>query len=123
MKKISNTKEGINHHFYSLIVPENILISFEVDKIEEKEEVLKVYLTEKQGEIPMSEVDLVLNGYMNPIEIQSFPVQGKACYLYLSRRRWKKRGTNEDVYNQYKYATEGCKTTPEFGAFLKEINR
>ena len=122
MKKISTSPGEINRHLYSLIVPSNILLDFEIERVEEKEETLFVYLVEKQENKPPCDEDLVLNGYMNPVEIQSFPIQGKACFLHLKRRRWKKRGTKEDLFNTYKYTEKACKTTPDFGAFLKEIN-
>ena len=123
MKKKSQTQGEIAGHLYSLIVPENILENFEIERVEEQENTLNIYLTEKQENKPDREVELVRNGYMNPVEIQSFPVQGKACYLHLKRRRWKKKGTQEDLHNSYKYTAESCKTTPEFGAFLKGFNR
>lgn len=119
---MSTTRGDINNHLYSLIVPSNILLDFEIERVEEKEETLFVYLIEKQENKPQCDVDLVQNGYMNPIEIQSFPIQGKACFLNLKRRRWKKKGGKEDFFNTYKYTANSCKTTPEFGAFLKEIN-
>lgn len=64
-----------------------------------------------------------LNGYMNPIELQTFPTQGKEVFLVLKRRRWKLFGSEASYFNEYDFYEEGMKATKEFGAFLKEIGR
>lgn len=121
MKNISQNEFQITHHIYSLVVPKEMLQDFDIDKVEESDELLLIHLTEKLINVPQSTKELVLNGYMNAQEIQGFPVQGKSCYYNLRRRRWKEKGTQKDLFNSYNYAVEGSKTTPDFGAFLKEI--
>ena len=121
MKNISQSESQINNHIYSLVVPKDMLQDFDIDKVEESEETLLIYLTEKLINIPKSTEELVSNGYLNPIEIQGFPVQGKSCCYNLRRRRWKEKGTQKDLFNSYNYVVEGSKTTPDFGTFLKEI--
>ena len=106
-----------------MIVPEEILAHFEIESVEEKEEELLISLIEKGSSLPNKDIDLVLNGYFNPIEITSFPVMGKQCYLRLKRRKWKnKHSADTKIYsNSYEFTVEGTKATKKFGSFLKDI--
>ena len=123
MEKKSEDQASIQSHLYSLFVPQEILNSFSIASIEEKDEDLFVYLIEKEDCIPDKSLDLVQNGYMNPVELNSFPVVGKRCYLRLTRRKWKIRGANgsQSYTNTYDFALEGTKATKLFGSFLKEF--
>ena len=118
-------KEDIQTQIYGLVIPKEILVSFEIENIKESEEIVEIDLVEKER-IPAQLVgkQAVLNGYMNPIELQSYPIQGRKCYLKLKRRRWKVQGTTDSTncHNEYDFAGEGTKTTKMFGAFLKENN-
>jgi hypothetical protein len=124
MQKISKSPSEISSHLYSLLVPAEILSSFCVHSIAEQSELLIIELWEDESLNPSTALglDLVQNGFMNYIELQSFPVQGKSCYLRLRRRRWKEKATGKGTYyNQYVYASEGTKATKSFGNFLKSI--
>lgn len=123
MEKQSTDQSSIQSHLYSLLVPQEILNSFEIATVKEKDEDLFIYLLEKESSIPNKELDLVLNGYMNPVELNSFPVSGKRCYLRLTRRKWKVRGSSgsSSYTNTYDFALEGTKATKLFGSFLKEF--
>lgn len=123
MVKKSEDQASIQSHLYSLFVPQEILNSFSIASIEEKEEDLFIYLIEKEDCIPGKSLDLVQNGYMNPVELNSFPVVGKRCFLRLTRRKWKIRGSNgsKSYTNAYDFALEGTKATKLFGSFLKEF--
>ncbi len=111
-----------------LLVPEEILNHFEYESIEEISGVYRINLVEKKDpnhypkEI-LGKGERTLDGYLNPIELQSFPAKGKEVFLYLRRRRWKVKGSSKSYYNTYTFNEEGMKATKEFGAFLKEINR
>ena len=63
--------------------------------------------------------EVVRCGYMNPCEIQTFPIAGCEAFIYIRRRRWKEKGGRESYFNTYKHTIEGIKCTPKFGAFLK----
>ena len=123
MEKKSEDQASIQSHLYSLFVPQEILNSFSIASIEEKDEDLFIYLIEKEDCIPDKSLDLVQNGYMNPVELNSFPVVGKRCFLRLTRRKWKIRGSTgaKSFTNTYDFALEGTKATKLFGAFLKEF--
>lgn len=105
-----------------LVVPSEILTHFEVSEIQDFTDRTEITLTEKENLIPaaLRDKSAVLNGYWNAIELQTFPQQGKACYLKLRRRKWKEAGGGESYGNNYHYNIDGTKATRDFGAFLKE---
>lgn len=118
----------MNTELIRLLVPDEILLDFEYEKLEELSGVIRVHLVEKTDpkHYPKSLIGKgkrSLNGYMNPIELQTFPTKGKEVFLLLKRRRWKLVGSNQSHYNSYTFHEEGMKATREFGAFLKEIGR
>lgn len=111
-----------------LIVPDEILAHFTYERLEELSGVIRIYLIEKDdpNHYPKSLIGKgkrSLNGFMNPIELQTFPTKGKEIFLLLKRRRWKLEGSNKSHFNSYSFNEEGMKATREFGAFLKEIGR
>ncbi len=112
----------------SLFVPDEILAHFEYDQLEELSGVIRVHLVERQDPNHYPKEILgkgirFLNGFMNPIELQTFPTKGKEVFLLLKRRRWKLEGSNTSYYNTYSFNEKGMKATKEFGVFLKELGR
>ncbi|MCF6270405.1 MAG: hypothetical protein L3J41_11880 [Melioribacteraceae bacterium] len=108
----------------SLVAPGELSKSFSLTKIREKKEHIIIEFEEDSELIPkeLEGKDVVLNGYMNPIEMQTFPLKDKAVYLLVKRRRWKIRGENKKSYhNSYNLTETGIKATPDFGAFLKAV--
>lgn len=111
-----------------LFVPDYILEHFEFEKLEEISGIIRLHLVEKKdpNHFPKAIIGKgkrSLNGFMNPLELQTFPTQAKEVFLLLKRRRWKLAGSNKSYYNSYSFCQEGIKATKEFGAFLKEIGR
>lgn len=111
-----------------LLIPSYILAHFEFEKVEELGGVYRLHLLEKHdvNHIPKGLIHkgkAVLNGFTNPIELQTYPIKGQEAFLYLTRRRWKLIGTSESSQNTYDFTQTGMKATKEFGAFLKEIGR
>ena len=124
MAKISESAAEISLHALSILIPEEILNSFELERVVENEKEILLSLVEKKECIPESlkGLDVVLNGFMNPATLQSFPLKGKNCYIHLRRRRWKLKGsesTPEKDHNDYEFTATGTLATKEFGAFLK----
>lgn len=118
----------MNTELIKLFVPDYILAHFDYESYEEVSGVIRIYLVEKQdpNHYPKSIIGKgkrSLNGYLNPMELQTFPTQAKEVFLYLKRRRWKLEGSNKSYFNTYTFNDEGMKATKEFGAFLKEIGR
>lgn len=111
-----------------LIVPDYILEHFDYQGLEQISGVIRIELVEKQdpNHLPKSILNkgqVLQDGFMNTLELQTFPTQGKEVYLLLKRRRWKIKGSSKSYYNTYDFHQEGMKATREFGAFLKEIGR
>lgn len=107
----------------SLIAPKEITNNFQLVEIAEKEKVITLYFEELETKIPieLQGKEVVLDGYLNKMELQTFPLKDKTVFLAVRRRRWKEKGTmGKSCCNNYNMHVEGMKTTNEFGAFLKE---
>ena len=112
----------------ALIVPKEILEHFDYDSYEDQNTCFIIRLIEKNdiAHIPkeiLHDGKAVLDGFMNTIELQTYPLKGKEVFLELKRRRWKKKGTSKGYFNTYDFNEKGIKATREFGSFLKEIGR
>lgn len=106
-----------------MIVPKEITDNFELIEIVEKTNMITLSFEELTSRIPnpLRGKEVVLDGYLNQLELQTFPLKDKTVYIALRRRRWKEKGDNKQSYsNTYELHKEGMKTTKEFGAFLKE---
>jgi len=107
----------------SLIAPGAISENFELKEIKEDAVSITIYFEEKSDLIPeaLRDKEVIMNGFLNPVELQTFPLKDKSVYLSIRRRRWKEKGKNKKSYsNEYDLYREGMKTTKEFGDFLKE---
>jgi len=105
-----------------VLFPKEIAIHFEISDIIESEDDIIICMQELKELIPDALVkakNIVLDGFCNPIELQSFPLKGKSVYLKLYRRRWKMSGEKEHYSNSYNIHPEGVKATTEFAFFLK----
>jgi len=106
-------------------LPKGWLQFFDISEIKERDREWDITLVEKETLIPaaLQKKNPVQNGYMNPVEIEDFPLRGKKTFLKFFRRRWKEEGLNESYFNEYDFHPEGMKATKEFGVFLKELDR
>ena len=119
-----------------LFAPQEILQDFNFEKLVDENGIYRIYMVEKDdvAHIPAElkkEVNgdlsnIVLDGYTNYLELQTFPAMGKEVFLYLKRRRWKikqdQRQEQKSYTNSYSYSEKGMKATKAFGDFLKEID-
>jgi hypothetical protein len=106
----------------SVFFPEEITLHFEIKSVDDKKEYIEIRFEELPELVPdaMSEnKEVVLDGFCNPLELQSFPLKGKPVYLKLYRRRWKYKGEKTHYSNSYNFNPEGVKATKEFASFLK----
>ncbi len=119
--------QDLLHKFAKQLVPEDILLSFDVIDIDDSSSIeLTISLIEKSDLTPKSEHELVLNGFLKDVELTHFPANGRVCYLRLKRRRWKIKNQpeiSECFYNSYDYTIEGTKATKSFGALLKSFGK
>ena len=118
----------MGHELVGLLVPAYILEHFEYESIETISGVIRIHLTEKEDashypKAMLGKGKIVKDGFINPIELQSYPTLGKEVFLVLKRRRWKIKRTTKGYFNTYTFYQKGMKATKEFGAFLKEIGR
>jgi len=106
----------------SLLIPEELIDNFEISKLIKRKSYYELRIEEREYLIPqaLKEKEVVLDGFCNPIELQSFPIKGRAFYIKVYRRRWKEKGSNIHYSNKYDLHYEGMKSTKEFGNFLKE---
>ncbi len=116
-------KEELLAGIIGLIAPGIISKNFEVTSIIEKRETITIVFEEKTDLVPkeLKGKEVVLDGFLNSVALQTFPLKDKMVYLSLKRRRWKELGTTGKSYsNTYDLHRQGMKTTKEFGTFLKE---
>jgi hypothetical protein len=117
------TKEDLYKELLSLVVPREITQDFELKEIVEKTTMITLYFEEFPDRRPkeLEGKEVVLDGFVNQIELQTFPLKDKTVHIAVRRRRWKAKGDKSKSYsNSYDLHLEGMKTTKEFGAFLKE---
>ena len=114
--------QAIIKDLLSVFFPEELTLHFEIKKVEEKKEYIRIRFEELQELVPTAMTEskeIVLDGFCNPLELQSFPLKGKPVYLYLYRRRWKYKGEKKHFSNTYEFNPDGVKATKEFANFLK----
>ena len=108
---------------FKVLFPEIITLHFEITNVLELKDRIEIRMEELAELLPRSlesVTDIVLDGFCNPVELQSFPLKGKPVYLNLYRRRWKQKGTKKHFSNSYNIHPEGVKATKEFASFLKD---
>ena len=107
----------------SVLFPEVLTLHFDIKTVKEFKDRIEIRMEELAELVPKSlesVTDIVLDGFCNSLELQSFPLKGKPVYLKLYRRRWKQKGAKEHFSNSYDIHLEGVKATKEFASFLKE---
>lgn len=86
--------------------------------------VLHLHLTEKNTDrIHPDSNHLLSKGFFPSITIEDFPIRGHQVFLHVRRRRWLQTQTGKVVYRDWTQVAKGTRTTKEFAAFLKQINR
>lgn len=106
-----------------LLLPEGLLQYFEIIEIEDSEESVILYLSERNT--PPKEYKgkkLSSKGFYDPITVQDFPLRGRPTNLKIKRRRWLVEESGEIVSRDWDLVAKGTRMTQEFASFLKEIN-
>jgi len=109
-------------HVLSVLIPESLSV-FHLVSVKEYPTYIELRLEDSADIIPIalqSCKDVVLDGFTNPLELQSFPLKGKPVYFKIYRHRWKESGSSQPYSHQYDLHPEGVKATHEFAAFLKD---
>lgn len=108
----------------SLLFPEGLLDFFEVQKVETKSTEYIFYLDEKNIVPSGYEASsLESKGFYDEESMTDFPLRGKRCTLKLRRRKWIEKSSKQVVKRNWSLVAKGTRTTEEFAAFLKELNR
>ena len=116
-------KKALYQELVSLVAPGIISEKFELISIIEKKGTITLLFEEKEELVPeeLKGKEVVSDGFVNEVGLQSFPLKDKEVYLSVRRRRWKEKGRQYPSFtNQYELFLKGMKTTKEFGVFLKE---
>jgi hypothetical protein len=121
----------MNEDLLRLLLPEGLLDYFELVAIKElgdcstKKDCYFIYLDEKNVLRSIENPgEYESKGFNNRTIIQDFPIRGKAVYLGIRTRRWRKKTIkSEEVKNDYSFITEGSKLTVELSDFLKDTGR
>ena len=108
----------------SAFLPSGILEYFSITSVDQQPNRLDIHLEEKNV-IPeeYSADKLKAKGFYDPIQVQDFPIRGKATYLQVKRRRWDNLTTGTVVSRNWNLVAQGTRMTQEFAAFLKGITR
>ena len=118
----NQSEEGLS--LANLVLPSGILEFFTISNIVQSEEMLSIYLNEKNLIPKEYESDkLSSKGFYDEIKVQDFTIRGKEVYLYIKRRRWLNESTGNIVMRNWEVVAKGTRMTKDFAAFLKVISR
>jgi hypothetical protein len=108
----------------SLFLPDGILEYFDIVS-EITQETCFILCLEEKNIVPdeISTLNLHSHGFHPEVEVQDFPIRGKAVYLRIKRRRWKDIDTGKVYSRDWRIVAHGTRITAEFGSFLKELLR
>ena len=114
-----------------LFLPKDLLQHFrtvqvlDLCDIKTKESFIEIYLEEKNN-LPESynSSEYESKGFYPSKRVQDFPIRGKALYLCIKRRVWrKKKHPNITIKSDYSFVSEGSKLTKDISDFLKGTGR
>ncbi len=105
---------------FKIFVPEEYLVGFGVNHIENNPSVCVIELVEKSGRIPkvLAGKEVVLDGYNSEIDILTHAFSLKKIYLrFIHNRCFKEKGATKYYSNEYNLHISSMKTT--IGDFLQ----
>ena len=122
-KKSRPTMDKLFETVSRMLVPNSILENFEIYGAQEFSTCWVIELREKEDRIPLElkdSLEVVFDGYCNPIETLSHSFVCKPVYLKVYRRRYKRSGEDQHYSNTYDLTLKGLKMVAELGFFLKD---
>lgn len=116
---------------YKECIPESWREKYKIKKVERKNEEYWFYAEENEDNYPQEILNqsmkekrpIILNGFLDRLEIVHFPFNHKPAYMHVYRRRWKLKGGGQSYHNKEELHPKGMKCTQEFGDFLKGLSR
>lgn len=116
--RMMNYKELVSYFF-----PAGLLDWFDLEKVEEGEAILHIWLTEKNTVPPDVPGTKVLSkGFYPERKVLDYPVRDRALALHIKCRRWERKDTGKEIRRDLKWIAEGTKYTQDFADFLKEVD-
>ena len=115
-------KTATSQEMLSLFLPSGLLDYFDLVNHVSQDTCFILFLEEKPS-IPQeySHLHLHSKGFFPEIEVQDFPIRGKAVYLRVKRRRWEDPETGQTYSRDWNLVVSGTRITAEFGVFLKAL--
>lgn len=109
---------------FEFLLPSGVLNYFVVSSVNQSEESIDIYLTEKNIKpIEHQNKRLESKGFYEDSKVQDFPLRGKPVYLIVKRRRWIDKDSGNIVIRDWSLVAKGTRMTQEFAIFLKELAR
>ncbi len=110
--------------YIKYFLPNGLLDIFDITLMEEQDKSFSIHLEEKNNLPPgFNSSEYESKGFYEVKKIQDFPIRGKAVYLYIKRRRWRKKDTGEIIHRDFTLIATGTKLTQELADFLKYASR
>lgn len=104
-----------------LILPSEILLSFEVVRVEEEPSLIRIHLDEAIKSEYRENPNLESKGFCDAVTIRDFPIRDKGVDLIVRRRRWYDKDNNRYFSAPCHLKAEGTRYSKEFAAFLKGV--
>lgn len=104
-----------------LILPSEILLSFEVVRVEEELSLIRIHLDEAVKPEYRENPNMESKGFCDAVTIRDFPIRDKGVDLIVRRRRWYDKENNRYFSDTYHLKAEGTRYSKEFAAFLKGV--
>lgn len=105
------------------LLPDFILLYYQLTRVEKSSEVLHLYLEEKNYEdADRAKRDLLSKGFLPEMTIQDFPIRDNRVFLHIKRRRWLNTKTGKVEQRDWNEVAQGTRMTIDFATFLKEID-
>ena len=104
-----------------LILPSEILSNFEVVKVDEQSNLIRIHLDEIIKDSYKSNPNIESKGFCDAVVIRDFPIRDKGVDLIVRRRRWLDKETGRSFSDVYELKAAGTRYSKEFAAFLKEL--
>lgn len=98
-----------------------ILSDFEVMKVEEGSELIRIYLDEKVSPEYSDSSVYESKGFSESVTIRDFPIRNKGVDLIVRRHRWLDKRTGKSFSKSYSLKETGTRYSREFAAFLKGL--
>lgn len=103
-----------------IVLPSEVLSSFDITKVESTDTEIYIHLDEKMYDTLRNDVHFESKGFIPAVSITDFPIRDHKVILLLRRRKWVDIRTGKSFILPLKIAAEGTRYSKEFAAFLKE---